>query len=257
MEGTPPVVASEAREKILEITCRIVERFHPDRIILFGSHARGTAGPASDVDLLVVTPVSGSRRDLVVDIRMAIGAIRLAKDVIVLTPEEFEGYRDVVGTISYASHREGQVLYRRPGVAEERPPWDAQRWLVRAVWSWVRKAEEDLATAEHLLRMGSECPFGIVCFHAQQCTEKYLKAKLVCLALEFPRTHDIKELFDLLPASVRPALAELLQERLTSYAVEARYPDETSADRTAAEQAVAIARQVREAVREGLPTEAL
>lgn len=237
MEGTSPVVASDAREQILEITSRIVERFHPDSIILFGSHARGTAGPASDVDLLVVMPVSGPKRDLVVDIRMAIGAIRLAKDVIVLTPEEFEGYRDVVGTIAHASHREGHVLYRRPGFAEERPPWDAQRWLVRAVCAWVRKAQEDLATAEHLLGMGAECPFGIVCFHAQQCAEKYLKAKLVYLAFEFPRTHDIKELFDLLPVNVRPALAEPLQERLTSYAVEARYPDETPVYRAAAEQA--------------------
>jgi len=214
MEGTSPVVASDAREKILEITSRIVERFHPDSIILFGSHARGTAGPGSDLDLLVVMPVSGPKRDLVVDIRMAIGAIRLAKDVIVLTPEEFEGYRDVVGTIAHASDSEGQVLYRPPGVAEERR-------------------------------------------HAQQCAEKYLKAKLVSLALEFPRTHDIKELFDLLPFNVRPAVAEPLQERLTSYTVEARYPDEPPVDRAAAEQAVAIARQVREGIREGLPKEAL
>ncbi|MBH0185089.1 MAG: nucleotidyltransferase domain-containing protein, partial [Nitrospira sp.] len=41
---------------------RIVERFHPERVILFGSHARGTAGPQSDVDLLVVMQAQGSKR---------------------------------------------------------------------------------------------------------------------------------------------------------------------------------------------------
>ena len=258
MEGTLPVVASETSEKILEIARRIAERFHPDRIILFGSQARGAAGPTSDVDLLVVMPVTGSKRDLVVDIRMAIESIRMAKDVIVATPEEFEGYGNVVGTIAYAAHREGRVLYRRPGVSEERPPWDEHRWLVRSLRSWVRKAEEDLAAAEHLLGMGDACPFAIVGFHAQQCAEKYIKAKLVRHAIEFPRAHDIEELLELLPADVRPTLAKSLQERrLTSYAVEARYPDETPVDRAAAEEAVVIARQVRQKVREGLPTEAL
>ena len=41
---------------------RLVDRFDPDQIILFGSQARGTAGPGSDVDLLVIMPVSGSKR---------------------------------------------------------------------------------------------------------------------------------------------------------------------------------------------------
>ena len=49
--------AAHAQETISEMVRRIVERFHPEKIILFGSYARGTAGPDSDVDLLVVLPI--------------------------------------------------------------------------------------------------------------------------------------------------------------------------------------------------------
>ncbi|HLG20737.1 MAG TPA: nucleotidyltransferase domain-containing protein [Bdellovibrionota bacterium] len=50
------------RQKVQRMVDRIVERFHPERVILFGSHARGTAGPDSGVDLLVVIPGIRSKR---------------------------------------------------------------------------------------------------------------------------------------------------------------------------------------------------
>ena len=93
---------------------RIVEGFDPDQIILFGSHARGVAGPDSDVDLLVVMPVEGSRREQRVAIRVALRGMGMAKDVFVVTPEEVERYGDLVGTIIYPALREGRVLYERP-----------------------------------------------------------------------------------------------------------------------------------------------
>ena len=64
---------------------RIVERFHPDRVILFGSHARGTAGPDSDVDLLVVMPVAGSKREKQLEVRLAVHEFKVPKDIIVTT----------------------------------------------------------------------------------------------------------------------------------------------------------------------------
>jgi predicted nucleotidyltransferase len=54
--------SASVKEAIEEMVRRIVERFDPERIILFGSHARGTANPDSDIDLLVVMPVVGSTR---------------------------------------------------------------------------------------------------------------------------------------------------------------------------------------------------
>ncbi len=103
-----------AQEIIAEMVRRIVEEFDPQKIILFGSYARGVAGPDSDVDLLVVMPVQGSRRQKRVAIRTALSGMGLAKDVIVVTPEEAERYRDLAGTIVRPALREGKVLYERP-----------------------------------------------------------------------------------------------------------------------------------------------
>ncbi len=106
MEGT-------ATEKIDGMVRRIVERFDPDQIVLFGSHARGTAGPDSDVDLLVVMQIDGSKHEKQVEIRCALHDIRIAKDVIVVTPDEVERRRNIVGTIIRPALREGKVLYVR------------------------------------------------------------------------------------------------------------------------------------------------
>lgn len=94
---------------------RLVERFDPDQIILFGSQARGTASPDSDVDLLVIMPVSGSKRARQLELRMALHDIAVPKDIILATPDEVARRRDIVGTIIRPALREGKVLYARPG----------------------------------------------------------------------------------------------------------------------------------------------
>jgi predicted nucleotidyltransferase len=91
----------------------IVRQFRPERVILFGSHARGDAGPDSDVDLLVVLPVQGSKHRKQVEIRVALRNSRLPVDIIVSTPEEFSWRREIVGTIEYPAVKEGKVLYAR------------------------------------------------------------------------------------------------------------------------------------------------
>ena len=92
---------------------RLVDRFDPDQIILFGSQARGTAGPGSDVDLLVVMPVAGSKREERVEMRIALHDIAVPKDILLATPEEIAQDRDLVGTIIRPALREGKVLYAR------------------------------------------------------------------------------------------------------------------------------------------------
>ena len=96
---------------VRQIVSTIVRRFHPERIILFGSHARDNAGPDSDVDLLVVMPVAGSKRETAIRISMALHHIPLAIDVIVTTPEDFIWRKNVTGTIEYPATHEGKVLY--------------------------------------------------------------------------------------------------------------------------------------------------
>ena len=104
---------SSVQRKIDTMVRRIVKRFRPERIVLFGSHARGEAGPDSDVDLLVVMPVRGSKRKKAVEIAVALHDIRVPKDIIVTTPEAFAWRKDVAGTIERPAVREGKVLYAR------------------------------------------------------------------------------------------------------------------------------------------------
>lgn len=92
---------------------QIVRRFHPDQVILFGSHARGTAGPDSDVDLLVVMPLTRSRRETAVAIGVALHGFGVAKDILVTTPEDFAWRKDIPGTIERPAALEGKILYAR------------------------------------------------------------------------------------------------------------------------------------------------
>ena len=92
---------------------RIVRKFHPEQIILFGSHARGEAGPDSDIDLLVVMSVAKSVRETRLEISLALPDFPIPVDVIVTTPENFAWRKDIVGTIEWPATREGKVLYAR------------------------------------------------------------------------------------------------------------------------------------------------
>jgi predicted nucleotidyltransferase len=98
---------------IHEMVERIAQKFNPDKIILFGSYARGTAGPDSDIDLLVVIPVNGSKRKLAMEIDMAISDRKVPVDLIVIRPEEIDRFMHMVGTIIRPAIREGVVLYER------------------------------------------------------------------------------------------------------------------------------------------------
>src|SRR5205823_6348949 len=93
---------------------RIVDRFHPEQVILFGSHARGDAGPDSDVDLLIVMDFEGTAFDMALKIRVALHDIRFPKDILVTRPADFAWRKDVVGTIEWPAAREGKALYARP-----------------------------------------------------------------------------------------------------------------------------------------------
>ena len=100
-------------KQIKNMVWRIAGEFDPDKIILFGSHARGEAGPDSDVDLLVVMPVKGSKRAKQLEIRVALHDVHVPKDIIVSRPEEFQWRKDVIGTIEHPAVREGKVMYAR------------------------------------------------------------------------------------------------------------------------------------------------
>ena len=130
--------------------------------------------------------------------------------------------------------------------------------VLAVIRQWVQKVENGLKNAAHTLRLGQDCPTDTVCFHTQQCIEKYIKALLVWHGIEFTRIHHISALVALLPTHFRPDLTPEEQERLTDYAVSARYPGDYEAIPLAeARLAVQIARRVRKQIREWLPKESL
>ena len=104
---------AEYEAALREAVERIARRFDPERIILFGSGARGEGGPDSDADLLIVMPVTGSKRQQAVQIDLALEGIPIPIDLIVVTPEEVEKGRERMGTIIREAVREGKVLYER------------------------------------------------------------------------------------------------------------------------------------------------
>jgi len=130
--------------------------------------------------------------------------------------------------------------------------------VIALVREWVAKADNDLTNAVHTLTLGVDCPTDTVCFHAQQCVEKYLKAYLTYRGTPFPKTHDIRALRALLPPRVRPKLDNRSQDQLTDYATVRRYPGGgPDILLPEARRAVALARRLRKEVRMHLPPAAL
>ena len=104
---TPP-----ADPKLKEMVRRLGEHLRPERIYLFGSRARGDAGPDSDYDLLVVvanSPLPGYKRDQ--EAFRALRGVGVSKDVIVLTLDEFQRKSSVVCSLPATVLREGTLLY--------------------------------------------------------------------------------------------------------------------------------------------------
>ena len=129
-------------------------------------------------------------------------------------------------------------------------------WIV--VREWVVKAENDLTTARHTLTLEDDCPTDTVCFHAQQCVEKYIKALLVLRQIPFSKTHNISELLHMLPAKFHNLLLPPERTLLTNYAVVTRYPGGYGEIALSdARKAVRIAVRVRKAIRAFLPKSAL
>ena len=98
-------------EKLQEIIRRIVEVANPERIILFGSAARGEMGPNSDVDLLVIKKGEFDYGNLTGNIYMNLFGVGIAVDIILTTPEQVEKYKNINYLIIAPAIREGKEIY--------------------------------------------------------------------------------------------------------------------------------------------------
>jgi len=242
-------------EFISIMTERIVREFDPLQIILFGSQARGDADRDSDIDLLVVFAELTDKRKTAIDIGRALSDVPVAKDILVSTPEELERSRTRIGSVLRYAQQEGKILWKNLNTAAHKsdqycgvpdevksamPTTDRLADTAR----WLRHAEEDLTTAETFLGH-PHMPPRQSCWCAQQSAEKALKAVLIFLQIDFPRTHDLNVLRNLVPESWQLKAAHSDLASLTEWAAEARYPSDmpeaTNADASKAfEQARAI-----------------
>ena len=183
--------------KDIQATCDdIVREFKPLQVILFGSYAYGTPKEYSDVDLLVVMPVADSeKRNQAVEIRERIPR-RFSMDLLVRSPE------DIAYRISHNDWflrevtEKGEVLYESESFYLK-PHKKENTDMNPVTLEWIELAEEDYAIAKLIQREQLAMRNGM-CFHAQQCVEKYLKAWLQEMNIPIPRTHNLEDLLNLI-----------------------------------------------------------
>ncbi|MYF07224.1 MAG: nucleotidyltransferase domain-containing protein [Rhodospirillaceae bacterium] len=110
---------AQVDEALLQrMTAAIVDEADPERVILFGSRARGDAGPDSDVDLIVIEAEpfgpGRDRRAEAVRLWRALSGFRVPKDILVYSRDEVDYWRDSLNHVLARALREGTVLYERP-----------------------------------------------------------------------------------------------------------------------------------------------
>ena len=264
-------VASVSREVLNTIVKHIVERFQPQRVILFGSQARGDATESSDLDLCVVMDTQGKPpQEIARQIEQTIAPfaptflwhdrpLRVPVQVHVFSPEDFEASLLRAGNFVTTIAKEGIVLYEAEGLTplsellRRQKPWEGTG-MKPETQEWVTLAEGDWMAAQWQSQAPSPVPH-VICFLAQQCAEKYLKAFLEEHNIPFPRTHNLVELLNLsggLLPELDPLRAAL--DELSKHGVLPRYPGTTLTPQQVAD-ALRTAEQVRTVIRAklGLP----
>ena len=243
----------------IQATCDdIVREFAPLQVILFGSYAYGTPTEDSDVDLLVVMDVPKSEfTRKAIEIRQRI-SYRFGMDLLVRSPEEI-AYR-----VSYNDWflreiaEKGELLHGADAPYNIKNLKDTlyganvlkkeKDCMNPLTLEWIEKAENDYAAVQQLLQ-ASDPLYDIICFHAQQCIEKYLKAWLQEANILVPRTHNLEELLDIIVQTL-PTWSRWQPDfkRITGYAVDPRYPgDSRTAEDT--QHAMHVCDEVRQAAR--------
>ena len=239
------------KKVLAQIVQSVVDAAQPDKIILFGSAARGEMGPHSDIDLLVIKSGKFNHHRLTRDIYRSL-TCAVGVDALVVTPEDLDRYGDSPYLVYYPALREGKVIYdtgqkaghqltgrasegsgafpspaRRVNMQQRAelpcggdmgrkryPPTDPREWLNRARSNLaMAQAERTRAVPEDL------------CYEAQQAAEKAVKAVLIRRGARFPYIHDLEQLLHLLERDgLRVPKYVKNSKELTRFALETRYP---------------------------------
>ncbi len=197
--------------KINDIVERIVFNYKPEQIILFGSYAYGNPNEDSDLDLFIIKETDKNPPDRTREVLKYLRGSKVPVDVVVYTKSEYQEFLQSPNTLVYNISKKGKPIYMTLTKQE-------------IIKEWFEKADQDLGTAK-LIAMHIPKYIDTVCFHCQQAAEKYLKAYLIYLDIEYPKTHQLGKLLDLI-SEKENVLDEAYEraEYLEAYAVEIRYP---------------------------------
>ena len=239
--------------KAIQATCDdIVREFSPMQVILFGSYAYGNPTTESDVDLFVVMEEKRQAWEMQERIPR-----RFEVDLHIWCPEDI-AYRVAHNDWFLREVLEkGNVLYDTTTtlppltLAEDalRPIWEETGIINPLTLERVRKADSDWVGIKRL-QYPSLTPdvYDAICFHAQQCVEKYLKAWLQEANLRVPRTHNLNTLLRLIvPTHPEWRAWRTDFAKFTPHAVDVHY--ETFATEAEVEHAMRVCGEVRAAIR--------
>jgi uncharacterized protein len=200
----------------------VVEYFRPQRVILFGSRARGESTRDSDIDLLVVVDDDTPLEKLTTRAGYEAHRLNRAADVFPIRAETFERERAIANTLAAEADADGIVVYGTPKGPCMKAPDPRARW--EAVDDWLAIAEMDKRGAEVLLAADPPA-LGLAAFHCQQAAEKLLKGFLTLVGKRGRKTHSLAQLGTAAVASF-PEIAELTTaaKGWSDWAVDFRYP---------------------------------
>ncbi len=170
--------------KINEVVDRIVYGYNPEKIILFGSYAYGEPNEDSDIDLFIIKKTDKKPPERTRDVLRLLRGSNVPVDVAVYTNSEFNYYSQSPYTLENKILKKGKTIYMALTKQE-------------IIKEWIVKGDQDLGTAKLVAAHIPEY-IDTVCFHCQQASEKYLKAYLAELDIEFPKTHKLGMLLDLI-----------------------------------------------------------
>lgn len=188
------------------IVQRLVEKYDPERIILFGSHATGTAREDSDFDLLIVKETSRRPVDRSVEAGLLVADRAVPLDLIVYTPREMCDLYWAGSPFMDEVLETGKVVYIR-----------------KVSGTSLREPRDDLDTASILIEHGKRRG---ACFHSQQAVEKALKALMLEKSRRPTRTHDLVELLNTAVADGSRVALSVDDAEFLSRIYRGRYPTE-------------------------------
>lgn len=226
--------------KLDEIVRGIVSAVHPDRIVLFGSAARGAMKSGSDLDLLVVKNVS-NLREFSLRVRDSLPVDRPPVDVLAATPELVERHGDSLGWVLRPAVEEGTTIYEKSSGVEttdgkgrrsrgngdeetNRVMVRTRRYEPEEALDWLRRAKGDLGVGR---TADPEADPDTLCSLAQAAAEKALKGIVVARGARVEYTHETTTLAEQVRREGERLPGDLdrkKMDRLSEYGGDARYP---------------------------------